>query len=319
MDTKKLEIQAENYVSSQLSKFNFLVSKPYYDRDGCDLQILDNPLRPTRLIRVQSKGRSISSDAHVEIPLEYVNDDFVLFVYLIDENYREELYVFFPGQIKTFISNDKKYNIYFYKKNFTEKFSANLFTSEHAENLKDLLSKTKIKEETTVIIDCFCLENSIKSTIDIYKEIYPEKEISFPDFLQTVKHIIECYDKKKAEGRIINVYLFITPHNFLETSFFDEEELFVEKSKIRIFEMRIDGLISFEIEDFLNRVINSENSILVASDKKYVPLLNDLRNEKKDIALVCEKKDNGLRDYGFKWGDISYPIGLAMGLERHEL
>ena len=83
--------------------------------------------------------------------------------------------------------------------------------------------------------------------------------------------------------------------------------------------MRIDGFVSFEIEDFLNRIISSENIILTATDVKYIPLLKDLKKEKKEIVIVCEKIDNPIREFGFKWGDIAYPIAFAMGLSMDEI
>ena len=63
----------------------------------------------------------------------------------------------------------------------------------------------------------------MKSTFKIYKEIYPEKELSYPKVLDIIKQIVKCYDKLKLENRIINVYLFTTPHNFVETEYYDSE------------------------------------------------------------------------------------------------
>ena len=323
MDTKHLELQAENYISSQLSKFGFFVSKPMYDKEGGDLQILDDVSYPTRLIRVQAKGRSIEKDTNVEIPIKYVNENFVLFVYLVDENKNEKLYIFFMKDIEAFSKDNQHYVLRFSKNTFETKYLKNTFSDANVEVLKELLQKAKIKDETTVLIDSFCLENAIKSTISIYGEIYPEKNISFPksipNSLEIIKQILNCYAKNKIENKIINCYLFITPHNFIETSFYKSSDLFLDKSKIRVFEMRVEGLISFEIEDFLKRIINSENIILTVSDVKYQPILEELRGENKEIVLVCEKLDNGLRSFGFNWGDISYPIALAMGIQRHEL
>ena len=319
MDTNQLEKQAENYISSQLSKFDFLVSKPLYDKNGCDLQILDHASNPTRLLRIQSKGRSISNDTNVEIPKKYVNDNFVLFVYLIDENRNEHLYAFFDEQIKLFPSDAKHYNIFFPKKTFGKRFADNLFSMDYAGKIRELLNKTKIKKETTLIIDCFSLENSLKSTTKIYKEIYPEKELFTPNILECIKYIISCYEKNEFTSRVINVCLFISPHNFTKTSFYDPSELLFDDREIRIFEMKINSLISFEVRSFVKRIINSENIILVASDIQYLPILEELQDENMDIILVCEKLDNGLRSLNYRWGDISFPLGLAIGLIKNEL
>lgn len=319
MDTTKLELQAENHVNSTLSKYEFLVSKPQYDTAGCDLQILDNSSFPTRLLRVQSKGRTFDNSTSVEVSKNYVDNNFILFIYTIDKNKNDNLYIFFSEEIKEFSSTEKVYRLTLVKNEFDQKYKSNLFTSDKAEELRLRLYAAKIKEETTILIDAFCLENAMKSTLNIYKEIYPEKHISFPKVLDIIKQIVKFYDKLKLENRIINVYLFTTPHNFVETEYYDSEELYLGKNKIRIFEIRIEGFVSFEIEDFLNRIISSENIILTATDIKYIPLLRDLKKENKEIVIVCEKIDNPIRDFGFKWGDIAYPIAYAMGLSMDEI
>ncbi len=319
MDTTKLELQAEHFVNSTLSKFEFLISKPQYDKEGCDLQILDNTMHPTRLIRVQSKGRTFDNSTNIEIPKKYVDDDFILFIYLVDNLKNEQLYIFFPEEIRCFSSNSSHYKIFCAKNDFETKYQSNLFDNEKAEQLRSRLLSAKIKNETTVLIDSFCLENALKSTLRIYKEIYPERIFRLPKTIDIIKNIIYCYDNLNLENRIINVYLFLTPHNFIETTYYTPEELYVGENKIRIFEMRIDGLLSFEIEDFLNRIINSENIILTASDIKYIPLIKQLKNENKNVTLVCEKLDNGLREFGFSWGDISYPIAYSMGLTLNDI
>lgn len=316
MDTNKLELQAENYVNSALSKYEFLVSKPQYDTDGCDLQILDNSSFPTRLLRIQSKGRTIDNSTSVEVPKNYVDDNFILFVYAVNKDKKETLYIFFADEIKQFSSTDKVYRLTITKNEFDQKYKSNLFTNDKADQLRTRLYVANIKEGTTILIDAFCLENAMNATLEIYKEIYPEKDLSYPKTLDIIKQIIKCYDKLKLENRIINIYLFTTPHNFVKAEYYDSKKLYLGMNKIRIFELKIDGLVSFEIQDFLNRIISSENIILTATDVKYVPLLQDLQKEKKEIVIVCEKIDNPIRDFGFKWGDIAYPIAFAMGLEQ---
>lgn len=319
MDTSKLAIQAEEFVSSTLSNYGFFVSKPKYDIDGCDLQVLDHPSQPTRLLRIQSKGRALGNNLTVSIPKEYVRDNFILFLYVVDYEKKVTLYLFFPEQVEQFASDEKNYKLYSSKDTFGIKYSDYQFTNDKATELARRLSASKIKEETTVLIDSFCLEKAIRSTIKIYREIYPDKEFVNPSILDIIKQILKNYDRNKFEGRIINVYQFLTPHNSNRVIFYKSDDLFFEKGRIRVFEMRIKGIISFEIEDFLKRIIKSENIMLVISDVMYLPLLQELKSENKEIVLVCERVDNGLRDYGFQWGDIAYPIGSSLGLKQHEL
>jgi len=319
MDTSKLAIQSEELISSTLSKFDFLVSKPKYDTDGCDLQILDNLIHPTRLLRVQSKGRHFERSTNVEISKKHVDDNYILFIYLIDNDKNDTLYIFFPEEIKQLHSNENNYKLYCSKKTFATKYHSNIFSKDKAKQLKLRLLASRIKEKTTVLIDSFCLENGIMSTLRAYKELYPERDLLTPRTLDIFKQILSCYDGRKLENKIINIYLFLTPHNFIKTEYYDSEELYVGENKIRIFEMHINGLVSFEIEDFLNRIIDSENIILTASDIKYLPLIKELKAQNRDIILVCEKLDNDLRSFGFNWGNIAYPIAFAMGLHPHEI
>ena len=41
-DNKPIEKQAENYLKSQLSKFDFNYQEPSYDKNGSDLTIIEN-------------------------------------------------------------------------------------------------------------------------------------------------------------------------------------------------------------------------------------------------------------------------------------
>lgn len=318
MDTSKIENQAEDYLFSQLSKFGFLASKPKYDVWGGDILVVDDSKYPSKMIRVQSKGRTMKSKTSVTIPNTYLSEDFVLFVCIYDPD--EHLLMFSPKDLKELSNDGDKLVINFTKGTYRLKYQKFLFDEKSVRYLKALLRINKIKKETSLIIDSFCLDNGIKNTHHIYSSLYPEKKLKlFSDPLELIKTIIRYYDKSKNDFGIINIYLFSTPYNMIQTRFYDQDELFLNQRKIRLFEMRIDGLINFEIEDFLNRIINSENIIFIASDKKYIPLLNELKKEKKEIVIVCEKLNNGMRNHGFKWGDMAYPIGIVLGLNRWEL
>jgi hypothetical protein len=319
MDTSKLQIQAEDYIKSKLLKHDFWVSKPQYDELGGDLHILDDVNRPTRLLRIQCKGRTLITSTNLRIPKHYLSDNFILFLYLEDKDKNENLYIFFPEEILEFSATKTTYNLYCSHTNFRSKYAKSIFTNDKAIDLRIRLKSAKIKEETTVLIDSFCFENALKGTLNVYEEIYPDRQLSLPNTLEVIKQVLKCYDRSKSENRIINVYLFLTPYNFIETKFYDSDDLYAGNNKIRLFEMRIDGLISFEIEDFLHRIISSENIILLASDIKYIPLLQELKNENKDVMLVCEKLNNGLRNFGFHWGDIAYPIAFSLGLTSGEI
>ena len=101
MDNKRLETQAEDFIKSQLSKYDFKVTKPSFDKKGSDLIILDNiDNKYSHFLIVQNKGRTISnSNTNVEIPINYIKNNFILFIYTIDDQKNENLFLFFADDI----------------------------------------------------------------------------------------------------------------------------------------------------------------------------------------------------------------------------
>jgi hypothetical protein len=87
-----------------------------------------------------------------------------------------------------------------------------------------------------------------------------------------------------------------------------------------LFKLKTQNIVSFKVEEQLNRIINVENVLLVADDFAYVPYLKDLRNRGVEVVVFQHSENFGSRMYhGFNWADITYPLALAMGLEEHEL
>ena len=89
------------------------------------------------------------------------------------------------------------------------------------------------------------------------------------------------------------------------------EPLFINKT---------DEIIAFEVLDQIERLVNNDNLILVADDIVYESELNRFKESGIEMTLVRsnDKTENKMTVH-FKWGDITYPIGFALGLERHEI
>jgi hypothetical protein len=84
--------------------------------------------------------------------------------------------------------------------------------------------------------------------------------------------------------------------------------------------LKTQNIVSFKVEEQLNRIINVENVLLVADDFAYVPYLQELKNRGVEVVVFQHSENFGSRMYhGFKWADITYPLALAMGLGEHEL
>ena len=113
MDTKPLELEAESLIQHELIKHGFNVTKPTFDKEGADLIIIDElKSKFTKSLRIQCKGRNLNGkSARVEIPVSYVDENFVVFVYLKSKGIGSELYVFFHDEIMYRIAPYKRTDI----------------------------------------------------------------------------------------------------------------------------------------------------------------------------------------------------------------
>lgn len=95
-DNKPLEEQAETQVKQKLLRYDFNVVKPSFDILGADLLIMDNvETQYSKTLKIQSKGRFLKGNTSVVIPISYVVDNFIVFIYTIDQDDNEFLFVFF--------------------------------------------------------------------------------------------------------------------------------------------------------------------------------------------------------------------------------
>ena len=327
MDTKPLEVQAENYIKSQLVKFEFKVTKPSFDKKGADLIIIDNiDNGKTRFLLVQSKGRSVKeTSTSLKIPMSYIEDNFILFLYTVDYEKNDLLFLFFAEDIRDWHNNNDEYVLNFnHRKIKANYFSEKIFNRKLSEKIQLLLSKTEIKNYTSLIIDGIFLEKSIDKTIQTYSDIWPKKKFIKPDLNSVIENILDSYDKFKTKKKIVNCYLL------LSESFDFEHRININQgnnsfitnngNQVKVFINKTNEIISFEVLEQLNRLINNDNIILVADDQIYQPELETYKNNGKEIIVVMFNEHNGSNMLvKFNWGDIMYPLGISLGLERFEL
>lgn len=325
VDNKPLEEQAENHIKSQLLKFGFNVMKPSFDNKGSDLIIIDNiEKQNSRFIKVQSKGRTIGkTSSNVKIPISYVENDFILFIYTIDNDKKESCFLFFSEDIKLWKTSGNSFVISFNaNKISTEYFETKLFNQNLANQIQRKLAKTEIKKYTSVIIDGIFLEKAIIKTIQTYQEIWPDKKFIKPDLKSVVENILNRYDHHKSEKKGINCYLLLSESFGLESIINIDSSNFNTKdgNQVRTFVNKTDEIIAFEVLEQLTRLINNDNIILVADDIIYEDELNKLKEKGVEIILVKLNENDGSNMFvQFMWGDIVYAIGIAIGLEKYEL
>lgn len=327
MDNKRLETQAEDFIKSQLSKYDFKVTKPSFDKKGSDLIILDNiDNKYSHFLIVQNKGRTISnSNTNVEIPINYIKNNFILFIYTIDDQKNENLFLFFADDILKWKNNDKYYILALSTKLIRDKyFQEKTFNNKLANKIALLLKQTDVKRYTSIIIDGIFLQKAINKTIETYTKIWPEKQFIKPHMNSVIKNILDSYDRYKTETKTINCYLLLSEsfdiENSITLNYKNQSFLTESGNQVRTFINNTNNIIVFEVLDQLNKLINNDNILLVADDILYESTLNELKIRGEEITVIMLNKHNESRmNTTFYWGDIMYPLGISCGLERHEL
>lgn len=326
VDNKPLEEQAEAYLKSMLLKYNFNVAKPSFDIYGIDLLIIDSPDKKlTKTLKVQSKGRTLDKKGtKVTIPISYVTDEFVLFIYIDKGDETNLLYMFTRYDIENWSKNDRNYTLSITKKLLnSEEMDKKKFNNDKAEELRAILTAAEIKANTTIIIDGVFLEKAIQKAMAIYREIWPDKKFQKLNARNVIQNILYCFDVYKAENKSINCYLIESDSCSLESIIELEatNTIFtLNAHKVYFYREKNSNIVGFEAIEKIRRLVNSENIILLANDVLYEPPLKELKEKGVDIICITFGSFDGRNMHiPFSWGDVIYPLGLSLGLEKHEL
>jgi hypothetical protein len=131
------------------------------------------------------------------------------------------------------------------------------------------------------------------------------------------KEEVNCYLIYSSD---FSLELFVDIGEITEDDFFRGERSSSVGCGYNLFKLKTQDLVSFKVEEQLNRIINVENVLLVADDYAYVPYLHELRNRGVEVIVFQNSENSGSSMYhGFQWADIAYPLALSMGLEKYEL
>jgi hypothetical protein len=324
-DNRPAELMAEQYVGSELLKYDIKTTKPYFDENGTDLLIVDQVSHiETAILRVQSKGRRYAQGkpSSVTIPQNYVSANFLLALYVINEHYQNTLFVFFEEDLKTWKINTGGEYYLTISENSLARLQSNLMSVEMAVQIRQRLKLVDIKKYTTVLIDGIFLEKAIQTTMSTYQEIWPERKLQKPALSEIIHQILYNYNRYPNTVAAIQCQVFLSKDFHLEqwATLPDETYTDIEQDHVKLTLSRTDKIVSFEILDHLERIVNNENILLVADDIIYEPPLNKLKEDGTDVILVKLQTDLGGNLYTpHRWGDITRPLALAMGLEPHEL
>ncbi|MCT1525654.1 hypothetical protein [Sphingobacterium hotanense] len=323
VDNKPKEHAAESLIIHYLLENGFKLSKPSFDQEGADLLILDNITeKSTSFLKLQSKYRSFASDSNssVTIPIKYVTENFVLFLYAGTDSGEKKLYTFFIEDIKRWRNKGENYHLTISERNLRE-YETNIFSKTSIHLLNEKLKNTAVKPYTSIIIDGIFLEKALNQTRTLYSKIWEAKEFKHPILGDIIKNILD-YNRFPESAGDINCVLFISDYHHLESVVHipDLRKTTIGLPHVKLSIHRSDQMIGFQVTEYLDRIINTENIILVADDYLYQESLNNLKDKGVDIIIVKQSTDLGSRLFTqFRWGDITYPIGLSLGLLRHEL
>ncbi|MEH2371185.1 hypothetical protein [Nostoc sp.] len=335
MDNKPLEIQAESIIQHKLVKDGFLVTKPSFDKEGSDLLIIENiSQRITPFIKVQCKGRTIKKNSNVTIPIRYVEENFVVFLYLEEYETKDDfIYVFFQDDIKSWRTKGSDFQLII-PKDFQHRadFRERVYSKEARVKIENILLRQAInqliKTNYSVIIDGIFLEKAVVQTRKVYRSIYSEKTLCKPNIDAIVEQFLKYAHIKRKEE--VNCYLIYSTHFNLQAVvdigeveegglFMDDNSSFVGYN-CNLFKLKTQDFILFKVVEQLERIINVESVFLVADDVGYNPYLQDLKDRGVEVIVFQNSENSGSRMFhNFNWADISNPLALAMGLNQHEL
>lgn len=175
-----------------------------------------------------------------------------------------------------------------------------------------------------MIIDGIFLLEAIIETNKIYSRIW-KRVLQMPKLHEIVENIILKYNRFEQNENDIACYLYISNyHNlesFLEISNRKNNFYIREKNSVKIFVTYSNDLVNLQVMDDMSRFKNSNNIILVANDIAYERFLLDLKNEVDEIIIMRLKTNSRPQEMfvNYRWGDISYPIALSMGVGPDEL
>ena len=199
----------------------------------------------------------------------------------------------------------------------------NLFDENKITQIWEQLRKSQIKKYTSIIIDGVFLWKAVKNTKNIYSAIWVDKKMSKPHIQDIVGNILEYYNRYDSENNTVCCYILESNHFPLnEVIEMDMENTIIksESQSIHFYRENIKDIVTFEALNKIERLINNENIILVADDKSYELPLIELKNKGVDIICVTfNELENRNMFVQFRWGDVAYPLGRAMGLEKYEL
>jgi very-short-patch-repair endonuclease len=180
----------------------------------------------------------------------------------------------------------------------------------------------KHKPQIVVLADGIFLHNEVLETETLYCRIHPNKFFQNAKTSIFVKKTIEyLYPLKKnitAKGKIyVEFIIFISSYHSFCNFEIDEDLIYFQEYVVNIYYVRTNELIWSSIVDYVEST-NQNNIMLIADDLAYSLIVSDWKLQNKELILMRKRHNTEMPNY-IPYVDISYPLGIALGLEENEL
>lgn len=203
-------------------------------------------------------------------------------------------------------------------KNDAEKLANISFRNNYLTYLQDIDQQ---KPQISIIADGIFLNSQIREAQNLYKEIWPKKQLCekakvsllLSELLRYSSHfqdIEPIYGKIYVEFRI-----YISTYHSIYNFTFDSDLIYLDDFVINVYYVRTEKLICFEIDDYILKS-SFMNVLLIADDPAYPHLISNWSD--RNILLMRKKEDSHMPIH-YRYIDSSFPSGIAIGLKKTEL
>jgi hypothetical protein len=179
------------------------------------------------------------------------------------------------------------------------------------------LSSVPVKRYAALIADEVFIRRAIDIGLQIYGNMYPAKKLRRPSAVDLVRSILSIYKVDTEPGLMVNCHLFTNRHDGNSPSI--DRVTFKDGQVAKIYWERSEGPVSVDLMEYLERVVNVENIMMVADDLCYEPRLRWLKEQGVDIKIIQLSSHDGRQIHSsHPWGDVIYAVAHSMNLSREE-
>jgi hypothetical protein len=186
------------------------------------------------------------------------------------------------------------------------------------------MEENQSKKQTSVIIDGIFLAKAVRQTQKTYAEIYPEKKFEEAELNFVIDNILTAYNKFDTPGETIECYLYVDEilnlDNIVSVDVTNNGFSTQNGNRVELIIVETGDFVAWDAMDKMKSLAEKKNIILVANDRMYEPLLEDLYRANANVNIVTLDSSNGGRiSSKFRWGNILYPLGKSFNLTDGEL